>query len=52
MRIFLVEGFGSKIIVWHWGRIVKGVWRESKVIRILLIIHNGIILDLVFGFGW
>jgi len=24
---------------------------ESKVIRLLLIIHNGIILDLVCGFG-
>jgi len=27
------------------------VWRESKVIRLLSIIHNGIILDLVCGFG-
>jgi len=27
------------------------VWRESKVIRLLPIIHNGIILDLVCGFG-
>jgi len=26
------------------------VWRESKVIRLLSIIHNGIILDLVCGF--
>ena len=25
--------------------------RESKVIRLLSIIHNGIILDLVCGFG-
>ena len=29
-----------------------GVWRESKVIRLLSIIHNGIILDLVCGFRW
>jgi len=28
-----------------------GVWRESKVIRLLSIIHNGIILDLACGFG-
>jgi len=27
------------------------VWVESKVIRLLSIIHNGIILDLVCGFG-
>jgi len=27
------------------------VCRESKVIRLLAIIHNGIILDLVCGFG-
>ena len=27
------------------------MWRESKVIRLLSIIHNGIILDLVCGFG-
>jgi len=27
------------------------VRRESKVIRLLSIIHNGIILDLVCGFG-
>ena len=27
-----------------------GVWRESKVIRLLSIIHNGIILDLACGF--
>jgi len=27
------------------------VWRESKVIRLLSIIHSGIILDLVCGFG-
>jgi len=27
------------------------VWRESKVIRLLSIIHNGIILDLVCGFS-
>ena len=27
------------------------MWVESKVIRLLLIIHNGIILDLVCGFG-
>jgi len=27
------------------------VWRESKVIRLLSIIHNRIILDLVCGFG-
>jgi len=26
------------------------VWVESKVIRLLSIIHNGIILDLVCGF--
>jgi len=31
--------------------IVTGVWRESKVIRLLSIIHNGIILDLVCGCG-
>ena len=27
------------------------MWGESKVIRLLSIIHNGIILDLVCGFG-
>jgi len=27
------------------------VWRESKVIRLLSIIHSGIILDLVCGFS-
>ena len=27
------------------------MWRESKVIRLLSIIHSGIILDLVCGFG-
>ena len=27
------------------------MWIESKVIRLLSIIHNGIILDLVCGFG-
>jgi len=27
------------------------VWGESKVIRLLSIIHNGIILDLVCGFS-
>jgi len=27
------------------------VWGESKVIRLLSIIHSGIILDLVCGFG-
>ena len=27
------------------------MWVESKVIRLLSIIHNGIILDLVCGFG-
>ena len=27
------------------------MWRESKVIRLLSIIHNGIILDLVCGFS-
>jgi len=27
------------------------VWVESKVTRLLSIIHNGIILDLVCGFG-
>jgi len=31
---------------------VTGVWRESKVIRLLSIIHNGIILDLECGFRW
>ena len=30
---------------------VTRVWRESKVIRLLSIIHSGIILDLVCGFG-
>jgi len=29
-----------------------GVYGESKVIRLLSIIHNGIILDLVCGFRW
>ena len=27
------------------------MWRESTVIRLLSIIHSGIILDLVCGFG-
>ena len=27
------------------------MWGNSKVIRLLSIIHNGIILDLVCGFG-
>jgi len=27
------------------------VWENQKVIRLLSIIHNGIILDLVCGFG-
>ena len=27
------------------------MWVKSKVIRLLSIIHNGIILDLVCGFG-
>ena len=27
------------------------MWGDSKVIRLLSIIHNGIILDLVCGFG-
>ena len=27
------------------------MWREAKVIRLLSIIHSGIILDLVCGFG-
>ena len=27
------------------------MWRESKVIRLLSIIHSRIILDLVCGFG-
>ena len=30
---------------------VTGVWVKSKVIRLLSIIHNGIILDLMCGFG-
>ena len=30
---------------------MTGVYGESKVIRLLSIIHNGIILDLVCGFG-
>ena len=30
---------------------VTRVWRESKVIRLLSIIHSGIFLDLVCGFG-
>ena len=30
---------------------VTRVWRESKVIGLLSIIHSGIILDLVCGFG-
>jgi len=43
--------FGSKIIVWHWGCLIARVFGESKVIRLLSIIHNGIILDLVCGLG-
>ena len=41
---------------WMWEDVTPGLFRnrgvgESKVIRLLSIIHNGIILDLVCGFG-
>jgi len=40
------------VVHWDTGVVfVTRVWRESKVIRLLSIIHSGIIFDLVCGFG-